>query len=141
MCAKQIDTLVYSIGDGVIQACGFCNPRRGQRKRSSSMTGSAGEEGGGAETLFSVLFTPPPLRLLPLGRHNSCSRQRVPALNGGTVAVVGGALQRSGVCQWSVPLRAGRRGAAAAAWTLSFIMGQLKRHPAACPVCTQPRPL
>lgn len=66
MCAKQIDTLVYSIGDSVIQACGFCNPRRGQRKRSSSTTGSVGEEGG-AETLFSVLFTPPPPPSIALG--------------------------------------------------------------------------
>lgn len=39
MRAKQIHTLVYFIGDSVIQACGFCNPRCGQRKRSSSMTG------------------------------------------------------------------------------------------------------
>lgn len=41
MHAKQIHTLVYLIVDSVIQACGFCNPRCGQRKRSSSMTGSA----------------------------------------------------------------------------------------------------
>lgn len=93
MCAKQIDTLVYSIGDSVIQACGFCNPRRGQRKRSSSTTGSVGEEGG-AETLFSVLFTPPPSFYCPWG-DTTAAAGRAPALNGGTVAVVRGAVQRS----------------------------------------------
>lgn len=96
-----------------------------------------GRRGGCRDPLLCPLY-PPPLLLLPLGRHNSCSRQRAPALNGGTVAVVRGALQR---CEWCVPVEAGRRGAAAAAWTLSFIIAQLKRHPPACPVCTQPRPL
>lgn len=43
MHTKQIHTLVYFIGDRVIQTCGFCNPRRGQRRRSSSLTGSAGD--------------------------------------------------------------------------------------------------
>lgn len=41
MRAKLIHTLVHFIGDSVIQACGFCNPRCGQKKRSSRMTGSA----------------------------------------------------------------------------------------------------
>lgn len=56
MRAKQIGALVYSIGDSVIQTCGFCNPRRGQRTRSSSTTGSS--EGG--DPLHCPLYPPPP---------------------------------------------------------------------------------
>lgn len=92
MRAKQIGALVYSIGDGVIQTCGLCNPRRGQRTRSSSTTGSS--EGG--DPLHCPLYPPP---FLPLGRHNSCSLHRAPALNGRTVALVRGASGRSGVCK------------------------------------------
>lgn len=51
---------------------------------------------GGVQRPSSLSSLTPLLLLLPLGRHNSCSRQRAPALNGGTVAVVGGAVQRRG---------------------------------------------
>lgn len=41
MRTTQTHTLLYFISNSVIQTCGFCNPRCGQRKKSNSMAGSA----------------------------------------------------------------------------------------------------
>lgn len=66
VCVCKCACTCVSLGDCTIQACGLWNLSSGQRKRGAAVAWYR------ADTLFSVPF----LLLLPLGKHNSCTRHR-----------------------------------------------------------------